>query len=169
MGRTLPVQPDPVGAGQESVWDYPRPPLVERVSRRAVLRHGGLVVADTSDLVRVCETSHPPTYYLPRAAFDPAVLVTGQGRTVCEWKGVASYVDLVVPGTAPLTSVGWWYPTPDPRYPVLTDRVALYAAPIDEITLDGEVVIPQPGGFYGGWITSDVVGPFKGGPGSSWW
>jgi uncharacterized protein (DUF427 family) len=97
------------------------------------------------------------------------MLLTGEGRTVCEWKGVASYVDLVVPGSAPLRSVGWWYPSPDARYPLLTDRVALYAAPLDEVTLDGENVIPQPGGFYGGWVTSDVVGPFKGGPGSSWW
>jgi uncharacterized protein (DUF427 family) len=103
-------EPWPKKPGQESVWDYLRPPLVERVTRRAVLRHGSVIVADTSDLVRVCETGHPPTYYLPRAACDLPVLVTGDGRTVCEWKGVASYVELVVPGTAPLRSVGWWYP-----------------------------------------------------------
>jgi uncharacterized protein (DUF427 family) len=149
------------------VWAYPRPPLVERVSRRAVLRHGGLLLADSDDLVRVCETSHPPTYYLPRTVFDPSVLVTGQGRTFCEWKGVASYVDVLVPGVPPLPSVGWWYP--DSNHPELTGRVALYAGPVDEVSIDGEPVTPQPGGLYGGWITSDVVGPFKGGPGSNWW
>ncbi len=163
----LTPDPWPTGPGQESVWDYPRPPLVEPVRRRAVIRHGGQVVVDTADLVRVCETSHPPTYYLPRTAFDESVLVTGDGRTVCEWKGVAGYVDLVVPGTTPLRSIGWWYP--ESTYPVLTGRVALYAGPLDEVSLDGERVTPQPGGFYGGWITGDVVGPFKGGPGSSWW
>ncbi len=169
MTRWFGPKPDPVGPGQESVWDYPRPPRAERSTRRAVLRHAGLVVADTDDLVRVLETSHPPTYYLPRAVIDPAVLVTGEGRTRCEWKGVACYVDLVVPGAPPLAGVGWWYPEPDPRFPELTDRVALYAGPLDEVTLDGETVLAQPGGFYGGWITADVVGPFKGAPGTSWW
>ena len=169
MTRWFGPKPDPVGPWQESVWDYPRPPLAEPVARRAVVRHGGVVVVDTADLVRVLETSHPPTYYLPRAAFDPAVLVTGEGRTRCEWKGVARYVDLVVPGVEPLPGIGWWYPRPDRRYPVLSDRVALHAGPLDEVTLDGEVVVAQPGGFYGGWITADVVGPFKGGPGSAWW
>ena len=163
----LTPQPWPIEPGQESVWAYPRPPLVEPVRRRAVIRHGGLMVADTADLVRVCETSHPPTYYLPRTAFDPAVLVTGSGRTVCEWKGVASYVDLVVPGSPPLPGIDWWYR--ESTYPVLSGRVALYAGPLDEVSLNGERVTPQPGAFYGGWITGDVVGPFKGGPGSSWW
>ena len=101
--------------------------------------------------------------------FDPEVLITGEVQTRCEWKGVARYVDLVVPGAAPLPRVGWWYPEPDPRFPELTDRVALYAGPLDEVTLGGETVLAQPGGFYGGWITADVVGPFKGAPGTSWW
>ncbi len=105
------------------------------------------VVVDTDDVVRMLETSHPPTYYLPRAAFDPAVLVPVQRRTVCEWKGAAHYVDVVLPGAEPLREVGWWYPTPDARYPELTDRVALYAAPFDEVLIDGERVTPQPGLF----------------------
>jgi len=92
-----------------------------------------------------------------------------QKTTFCEWKGVARYVDVVVPGVAPLRNVGWWYPEPDRRYPQLHDRVAVYAGPFDEVTLDGQRVQPQPGGFYGGWITKDVVGPFKGGPGSWGW
>ncbi|WP_344419535.1 DUF427 domain-containing protein [Pseudonocardia ailaonensis] len=161
--------PEKPGPGQESVWDYPRPPRAERSTRRAVVRHAGTVVVDTSDLVRVLETSHPPTWYLPRTAFTEGVLRPVTRTTVCEWKGVARYVDVVVPGAAPLEAVGWWYPEPDRRYPELTDRVALYAAPFDEISLDGEQVAPQPGGFYGGWVTADVVGPFKGGPGSWGW
>ena len=169
------------GPGQESVWDYPRPPRLERDPRRAVVTHAGTVVVDTDDVVRVLETSHPPTFYLPRAAFTEGVLRTADRRTVCEWKGTARYVDVVlgersdgnggsVPG-ATLEAIGWWYPEGDvsATFPELADRVALYPAPFDEITLDGERVVPQPGGFYGGWITADVVGPFKGGPGSWGW
>jgi uncharacterized protein (DUF427 family) len=161
-------RPEPAGPGQESVWDYPRPPRLEPDRRRAVLRHAGTVVADTTDLVRVLETSHPPTFYLPRAAFGEH-LVPAERGTFCEWKGAARYVDVVVPGAAALRDVGWWYPEPDRRCPELTDRVAVYAGPFDEITLDGERVRPQPGGFYGGWVTGDVVGPFKGAPGSWGW
>lgn len=161
-------RPDKPGPGQESVWDYPRPPRAEHVRQRAVLRYGGVVVADTDDVVRVLETSHPPTYYLPRAAFGE-YLTAVERTTVCEWKGTARYVDVRVAGAPGLESVGWWYPTPDRRYPELTDRVAVYAGPFDEVTLDGEHVTPQPGGFYGGWITAEVVGPFKGGPGSWGW
>jgi uncharacterized protein (DUF427 family) len=158
----------PIDAGQESVWDYPRPPRAEPDTRRAVISIGGVIVADTTDLVRVLETSHPPTFYLPRAAFGEYLLATRK-TTFCEWKGVARYVDVIVPGVPPLRDVGWWYPEPDRRYPQLHDRVAVYAGPVDAITLDGERVRPQPGGFYGGWITNEVVGPFKGIPGSSGW
>jgi uncharacterized protein (DUF427 family) len=159
------------GPGQESVWDYPRPPRAEVVRKRVVVTHAGTVVADTDDAVRVLETSHPPTWYLPRTAFAEGVLRPAQRRTVCEWKGTARYVDVVVPGAEPLVDVGWWYPEGDvsATYPELADRVALYPAPFDEITLDGERVEPQPGGFYGGWITADVVGPFKGEPGTLGW
>jgi uncharacterized protein (DUF427 family) len=118
-----------------------------------VLRHGGVVVADTRDLVRVLETSHPPTFYLPRTAFGE-FLHPAKRTTFCEWKGAARYVDVLVPGAAPLRDVGWWYPEwypePDHRYPELRDRVAVYAGPFEEITLDGERIRPQPGGFYGG-------------------
>jgi uncharacterized protein (DUF427 family) len=153
------------------VWDYPRPPRAEAVRRRAVVTHAGTVVADTDDVVRVLETSHPPTWYLPRTAFAEGVLRPAQRRTVCEWKGTARYVDVVVPGAPPLTDVGWWYPEGDvsATYPELADRVALYPAAFDEIILDGERVVPQPGGFYGGWITHDVVGPFKGSSGTWGW
>jgi uncharacterized protein (DUF427 family) len=165
------MRPTPVipGPDQESVWDYPRPPRAEPVERRVVVRHGGTVVVDTTDVVRVLETSHPPTYYLPRATFAEGVLRPVDRTTVCEWKGTARYVDVVVPGEVPLVAVGWWYPRPADRYPELTDRVALYAAPFDAVSVDGERVRPQPGGFYGGWVTDEVVGPFKGGPGSWGW
>jgi uncharacterized protein (DUF427 family) len=166
MPRPTPKVPGP---GQESVWDYPRPPRAERITRRAVVTHRGTVVVDTDDLVRVLETSHPPTYYLPRTAFTEGVLRPVERETFCEWKGVARYVDVVVPGAPPLEAIGWWYPAPDRRYPEVTDRVALYAGPFDEITLGAEKVVPQPGGFYGGWVTDEIVGPFKGGPGSWGW
>jgi uncharacterized protein (DUF427 family) len=155
----------PVGPGQESVWDYPRPPRAERVSRRVRIVHGGVLVVDTVDVVRVLETAHPPTYYLPRAELRVR-LVPSSRLTMCEWKGEACYVDVDVPGVAALRDAGWWYPQPDLRYPQLNDRLAVYAGPFDEVTVDGEPVTPQPGEFYGGWITADVVGPFKRGPGS---
>lgn len=157
------------GPGQESVWDYPRPPRAEAVRRRVVITHAGVAVLDTDDVVRVLETSHPPTYYLPREAFAPGVLRPATRETFCEWKGSARYVDVAVPGAPVLDAVGWWYPSPDRRYPQLTDRVAVYAGPFDSVTVDGETVTPQPGGFYGGWITADVIGPFKGGPGTWGW
>ena len=155
--------------GMESVWDYPRPPRAESVDRHVVVRHGGATVVDTRDVVRVLETSHPPTYYLPRSAFAEGLLKPVQRRTMCEWKGTARYVDIAVPGAEPLHDIGWWYPTPDPRYPELTDRIALYPAPLDSVEIDGEQVQPQPGGFYGGWITKDLTGPFKGPPGTLGW
>jgi uncharacterized protein (DUF427 family) len=138
------------------------------VHRRARIVHGGILVLDTEDVVRVLETFHPPTYYLPRAEFRVPLLAAPR-VTVCEWKGEACYINLEVPDVAPLRDVGWWYPQPDLRYPQLTARVAVYADRFDEVTLDGEPVTPQPGGFYGGWITPDVVGPFKGTPGSWGW
>jgi len=138
------------------------------VRKRVRIVHRGTLVVDTDDVVRVLETSHPPTYYLPRYEYGD-LLRPASRLTYCEWKGEARYVDITVPGAAALTDIGWWYPEPDIRYPQLTDRVAVYAAPFDEVTVDGEVVTPQPGEFYGGWITADVVGPFKGGPGSWGW
>src|SRR5918997_2654340 len=161
QGRSEPVERWPVAPGQESVWDYPRPPRAERVRRRARIMHGGILVLDTDDVVRVLETSHPPTYYLPRSEFRVPLLPAPR-LTVCEWKGEACYVDVEMSGVAPLREVGWWYPKPDLRYPQLTDRVAVYAGRFDEVTLDGEPVTPQPGGFYGGWITPHLVGPLKG-------
>lgn len=160
--------PDPVGAGQESVWDYPRPPRIERVDRRVSIDLGGERIVDTDDVVRVLETSHPPVYYLPIAAFAPGALVPAPGASFCEFKGAARYFD-VRGGGRTVAGAGWTYPTPTPGFELLLDRVAVYAGPMDRCTVDGEIITAQPGGFYGGWVSSDIVGPFKGGPGSMGW
>ncbi len=152
----------------ENVWDYPRPPRVEPSSERVVVTHGGVVLLDTTASLRLLETSHPPTYYLPRADFTDGVLRPGQGASWCEWKGQAAYLDVVV-GPEVLAGIAWTYPTPAKGYEVLLDHVALYPGRVEECTVDGEVVEPQPGNFYGGWITSRVRGPFKGSPGTSGW
>jgi uncharacterized protein (DUF427 family) len=164
----LSATPDPVGPGQESVWDYPRPPRLEQTAKRIRIVHSGRVIADTTRGLRLLETSHPPSYYLPPADIDMALLRPGRGGSFCEWKGHAVYWD-VVAGTAPLLGVGWSYPQPTRGFAALRDHVAFYAAPFDAVTVDDEQVRPQPGGFYGGWITADVAGPFKGVPGSQFW
>jgi uncharacterized protein (DUF427 family) len=148
----------------ESVWDYPRPPRVEPTTERIVVRLDGQVIADTTDAVRVLETSHPPAYYLPRSAFADGVLAPAEGHSVCEYKGVASYLDVGdVPGAA------WFYPEPLPGYEALADRVSLYPGRMESCEVDGETAVPQEGGFYGGWITSRITGPFKGAPGTLGW
>lgn len=152
----------------ESVWDYPRPPRVEPSSEHVVVEHAGQVLVDTTTSYRVLETSHPPTYYLPRDAFAPGVLRPAEGRSWCEWKGQAAYFDLVV-GEVVLERAAWTYPEPSPGFEVLRDHVALYPGRVDRCTVDDEVVVAQPGDFYGGWITSRVTGPFKGGPGTRGW
>ena len=165
-------QPLPAGPGQESVWDYPRPPRLERFEGRITIELGGQVVAETDTGWRVLETSHPPTYYLPRTAFGDGVLQDAPGASWCEWKGQARYFDLVSRHGDQVTvarKAAWNYPRPTPGFEAIADAVAVMAGQVDRCTVDGETVIPQPGGFYGGWITSRVVGPFKGGPGSMGW
>lgn len=152
----------------ESVWDYPRPPRLEPSAERVIVTHGGVVLADTTESQRLLETSHPPTYYLPASDFADGVLRPGDGASWCEWKGKASYLDLVV-GDRVLPAVAWTYPTPTAGFASLVDHVALYPGRVDTCTVDGEVVQPQPGNFYGGWITSRVTGPFKGAPGTLGW
>lgn len=165
MPRPRPVTPGP---GQESVWDYPRPPRVERVTAPVTIRLGGQLIALTRDAVRVLETSHPPVYYLPMADFATGSLVDADGSSFCEFKGAARYLD-VRGGDEVRSACAWNYPQPAPGFELLRDRVAVYAQQMDECTVDGEVVTPQPGGFYGGWITGSVVGPFKGSPGTLGW
>jgi uncharacterized protein (DUF427 family) len=150
------------------VWDYPRPPRVEPSREHIVLRFNGSVILDTRDSVRVLETSHPPTYYLPRDSFAPGVLQPVNGHSVCEYKGVAGYLSIVV-GDRRLDAAAWYYPTPEPGYEALAGRVTVYPGRLDEVRVDGERVRAQAGGFYGGWITDRVVGPFKGAPGTLGW
>jgi uncharacterized protein (DUF427 family) len=165
MRHPVPEVPAP---GQESVWDYPRPPRVEPVASRVAIRFGGQVLVDTDDVVRVLETSHPPVYYLPIAAFARGALREAAGSSSCEFKGTARYFD-VHGGESVAHRAAWTYPHPFEGYESLTGRVAVYARPMDSCEIGGEVVVPQPGGFYGGWITSGVTGPFKGAPGSMGW
>ncbi|WP_345802674.1 DUF427 domain-containing protein [Microbacterium sp. AZCO] len=160
--------PHPIAPGQESVWEYPRPPRVEQIASRVLIRLGGEVIVDTDDVVRVLETSHPPVYYLPIAAFVDGALTPAEGSSYCEFKGAARYFDVRGGGlTAPRAA--WNYPHPSDGFEALSHRVAVYARPMDACEVDGEVVRPQPGGFYGGWVTASVVGPFKGEPGSFGW
>jgi uncharacterized protein (DUF427 family) len=162
------VTPVTPGPGQESVWDYPRPPRVEATTDRIRIRFGGETIADTTDAVRVLETSHPPVYYLPRSAFPEGTLDKAAGASFCEFKGAAKYVTLRG-GLARAESAGWYYPNPSPGYELLTDRVAVYPSAMDSCEVNGEIVGAQAGDFYGGWITSRVVGPFKGEPGTMGW
>lgn len=155
----------------ESVWDYPRPPRVERTDELVVVELAGVEVARTRSALRVLETSHPPTYYLPSDAFTPGVLrPAASGRTTtCEFKGVAAYHDLVLSAELVVRDAGWSYPSPRPGFEALRGTVALYPGRVDRVTVDGEVVTAQAGDFYGGWITGRVTGPFKGGPGTRGW
>ena len=160
--------PEPITPGQESVWDYPRPPVLRGSDEEIVVVLGGIEICETRTSVRYLETSHPPTYYLPRAAFLDGALRPASGHSWCEWKGRASYLD-VVGGDQVAPRAAWYYPDPSPAYAALRGHVAVYAGPMDRCLVDGEVVVPQPGSFYGGWITSAVSGPFKGGPGTQGW
>jgi uncharacterized protein (DUF427 family) len=160
--------PDPVGPGQCSVWQFPRPAIAEACDAHVVIEHRGVTVADTHASVRTLETSHPPSYYIPPVDIAPSVLRRAAGSSFCEWKGVAAYWDVVIDDTV-LPKVGWSYPHPSRAFDILRDHIAFYAAAFDRCTVDGITVVPQPGGFYGGWITPDLAGPFKGVPGSTGW
>jgi uncharacterized protein (DUF427 family) len=152
----------------ESVWDYPRPPRVESVSSHITVTHRGLTLVSTNASVRVLETSHPPTYYLPIDDFAEGVLLPVEGNTFCEFKGVASYFDLVA-GDQRIERAAWTYEKPSPGFESLVGKVALYANQVDECRVGDEVVLPQEGDFYGGWITRNIEGPFKGAPGTRGW
>ena len=159
------IQPGP---GQESVWDYPRPPRVEPTDRRITVEFAGEVVADSTSALRVLETSHPPVYYLPPADCRMDLLRPSQLQTFCEFKGLARYWSIVV-GDRQSVEAAWSYPDPSPGFEPLKDHLAFYPARVDRALVDGFVIEPQEGDFYGGWITPDVVGPFKGAPGTRGW
>ena len=163
--RPSPETPAP---GQESVWAYPRPARAELSPAHVVIVHAGLVLAETRAAVRTLETSHPPSYYFPPSDIAAGCLRRAVGGSFCEWKGQAVYWDVVI-GDRVLPRVGWSYPDPTAPFAILRDHVAFYAAPFDRCSIDGETVVPQAGGFYGGWITSRLAGPFKGVPGSQGW
>jgi uncharacterized protein (DUF427 family) len=153
----------------ESVWDYPRPPRLEPTSRIIRIVHGGVVIAETTRALRILETSHPPVYYIPPSDIAMEHLVPSAHRSsFCEFKGFASYWNLSVNGNLSNDSA-WSYPEPSAKYAALLDHLAFYASRVDECSVDGEVVVPQSGDFYGGWITSHITGPFKGPPGTRGW
>ena len=169
--RMAPVDhPAPIapGPGQESVWDYPRPPRVEATDAHVVVAHGGVVVADTHAALRVLETSQAPAYYLPAADVDLDALRAATTRSFCEWKGTASYAD-VMAGGAVAPSAAWTYLHPVPAFEALVGHWAFFPQGVDRCTVDGEVVRPMDGGVYGGWVTDAIVGPIKGGPGTAHW
>lgn len=165
MMRPKPIPPKP---GQESVWDYPRPPRVEPVTRPVRVEFNGQVIAETRSALRVLETAGAPVYYIPPEDVKMAYLDQSGRRTFCEWKGQAVYFDVVV-GVRSARLAAWAYPDPTPGYESLRDYLAFYAQKMDACFVGDEEVRPQPGMFYGGWITDDVVGPFKGEPGSEFW
>jgi uncharacterized protein (DUF427 family) len=155
------------GPGQESVWDYPRPPRLVADTREVVVRWGTLEVARTRRALRILETAHPPSFYLPLSDVAAQYLRPGTGTSLCEWKGPATYWTLE-DGARRLVNVAWSYPRPFAGAEALRDCIAFYPASLD-CRVGGARVTPQPGEFYGGWVTPELVGPFKGAPGSSAW
>lgn len=156
------------GPGQESVWDYPRPPRVEPSPRLVRIVWAGVEVVSSRRSLRVLETSHPPVHYVPLEDIVPGLLEPSRTTSFCEYKGRASYFDLARNDQRSVDAA-WTYEHPAPGYESLARAVAFYPDRVDACFLDGERVVAQPGGFYGGWITSDVVGPFKGPPGTRGW
>jgi len=152
----------------ESVWDYPRPPAVRRCERTVRIELGGVVIAESGRALRVLETSHPPTLYLPRDDIAAGVLAPAAGSSFCEFKGRAVYFDVAAGGRV-AERAAWHYPEPDPAYAALLGHVSFYPGRMDACWLGEERVRAQAGDFYGGWITADLAGPFKGPPGTRGW
>ncbi|MEN8175382.1 MAG: DUF427 domain-containing protein [Pseudomonadota bacterium] len=163
-GQARPVFADIPGPGQESVWDYPRPPALVRDKRLVEVRAGGLLLARSARAVRVLETGSPPTIYLPREDADLNLLQRTKAQSFCEWKGEAGYFDLVTAETR-LEKVAWSYEQPFPAFTGIAGYLSFYPQRV-ECFVDGERVRPQAGGYYGGWVTDEVVGPYKGQPGT---
>jgi len=154
--------------GQESVWDYPRPPRVESTTKHLVVVFGGVTLAETRSAYRVLETSHPPVYYFPPGDIEIKFLQRTVRASFCEWKGAASFYSIEVNGKRAVDAA-WAYADPTGDFAAIKDYVAFYPAMMDACYVDGELVTPQPGGFYGGWITGDITGPFKGAAGTWGW
>ena len=168
MKKSRPVTPEPPGPGQESVWDYPRPPALVACLHRVRVILDGATLADSGRAIRVLETSHPPTFYLPPGDVDMLRLHEVPGSSLCEWKGLASYYD--VPGARAMRPrVAWTYHEPTPAFRQIADYIAFYPQAMDACYVGEERVQAQEGDFYGGWITSSIRGPFKGGIGTMGW
>lgn len=166
-GQTRPEFAIEPGPGQESVWDYPRPPAVVPDSRHVVVRYGERVLADSRATIRVLETASPPTFYIPPADVNFTLLQPDQGHTFCEWKGQADYFRLEADGQV-VSHIAWCYPEPFDGFAAIKDHVSFYPEKC-ACFVDGERVLAQGGGYYGGWVTPEIVGPFKGHGGTSGW
>ncbi len=167
-GRERPPFADTTDEGQESVWDYPRPPALEHDDRLVEVRLEELEVeiASSRRTIRVLETASPPVFYIPTAGINMGLLTPARGSSLCEWKGEARYWALIeYPELGP---VGWSYPKPTPEYEEIRGYLSFYPGRV-ECYVRGERVRPQPGGFYGGWLTDDIAGPVKGEPGTEGW
>lgn len=162
------ITPEKPQANQESVWDYPRPPRVEKTGKTLKIIFNGEVIAETKDAYRVLETSHPPAYYIPQKDIRMEYLQETSRSTFCEFKGMASYWTVQV-GDKIAPNASWGYKNPTAGYEAITDHICFYASKMDACYVDDELVKAQEGDFYGGWITSDIVGPFKGGAGTWGW
>lgn len=154
--------------GQESVWDYPRPPRLELSPRHITVVFNGVTIADTRRAYRVLETSHPPVYYLPPEDVRMEYFSKTSRSSFCEWKGRAGYYTITV-GDKTAADAAWFYPKPTQGFDPIAGYIAVYPSRMDACFVDDERVMPQPGDFYGGWITSDIMGPFKGAPGTMGW
>lgn len=168
LTRGRPANPPAAGPGQESVWDYPRPPRLAPDDRPVQVFFVGEIIADSRRAIRVLETASPPTFYLPPADVRTDLLRPSGHRTVCEWKGPGQYWDVVV-GDAVAANAVWGYPQPWPGFESIAGYFAFYPGRVDACTVAGEPVRPQPGAFYGGWVTDEIIGPFKGEPGTEGW
>lgn len=158
----------PNGLPYESVWSYPRPPEIRPEPRPVTVRSGDTMIASSEGAVRVCETAGAPVVYIPLADLTPELLQPAAGRgSYCEWKGAATYFDVVIAGRT-IPKAAWAYPTPSPGFEQLSGQVSFYPALV-ECRLGDELVRPQAGGFYGGWVTDEITGPIKGTPGSEGW
>lgn len=154
--------------GQESVWDYPRPPKLERTNKHLKIIFGGETIAETTGAFRVLETSHPRVYYFPSEAVRMEFLNETANASFCEWKGRAGYYSIKVGGKL-VENAAWFYAQPTKKFAEIENYIAFYGSKMDACYVDGELVRVQEGDFYGGWITSEIVGPFKGGAGTWGW
>ncbi|MDH3201099.1 MAG: DUF427 domain-containing protein [Myxococcales bacterium] len=161
---TWAIEPKP---GQESVWDYPRPPTLDPDSRLVRVVFTNMVIAETGRSIRVLETASPPTFYIPPDDVRTELLMPGRGASQCEWKGTASYWSLRIDPNE-ITNVAWSYEDPNPEFTMIRGYLGFYPSKV-QCYVDGNRVAPQPGGFYGGWVTEEIVGPFKGEPGTGGW